>query len=69
MPKASRLKNQKQKEASKNIVKKLNTTVSVNWQEIPVRDKDGCLIFPDHLNFRPNLTPKEVLHMGSFGGT
>eukprot|EP00933_Yihiella_yeosuensis_P062013 TRINITY_DN64927_c0_g1_i1.p1 TRINITY_DN64927_c0_g1~~TRINITY_DN64927_c0_g1_i1.p1 ORF type:complete len:265 (-),score=44.19 TRINITY_DN64927_c0_g1_i1:570-1364(-) len=35
----------------------------------PVRDEDGCFVFPDHPNFRPNLSPKEVLHLGSFGGT
>jgi hypothetical protein len=44
-------------------------TISVNRQEIPVRDKDGCLHFPDHPNFRPNLTPQQVLDLGSFGGT
>ena len=27
------------------------------------------LIFDDHPEFRPNLTPAEVLSMGSFGGT
>ena len=38
-------------------------------QPIPKSDKDGVLIFPDAKEFRPNMTPKEVLHAGSFGGT
>eukprot|EP00440_Ansanella_granifera_P066087 gb/GFBE01071679.1/.p1 GENE.gb/GFBE01071679.1/~~gb/GFBE01071679.1/.p1 ORF type:complete len:264 (+),score=36.52 gb/GFBE01071679.1/:1-792(+) len=37
--------------------------------KLPQRDKDGCFIFPDHPQFRPNLSPKEVLQLGSFGGT
>jgi hypothetical protein len=36
---------------------------------VPKREQDGCLIFLDHLEFRPNLTPAEVLRLGSFGGT
>jgi len=38
-------------------------------QSIPKSDKDGVLIFPDAKEFRPNMTPKEVLQAGSFGGT
>ena len=29
----------------------------------------GRLVFPGYADFRPNLTPKEVLQAGSFGGT
>lgn len=33
------------------------------------RDSNGKLIFEDWLDFKPNLTPKEVMQLGSFGGT
>ncbi|CAE8587260.1 unnamed protein product, partial [Polarella glacialis] len=36
---------------------------------LPRRDKDGCLSFPDYPDFKPNMTPEEVLRAGSFGGT
>ncbi|CAM9665409.1 unnamed protein product [Phaeothamnion confervicola] len=36
---------------------------------IPSKNKDGSLVFEDHPEFTPNLTPKEVLQAGSFGGT
>lgn len=35
----------------------------------PKRNKKGYLIFPDHPEFCPNLTPKEVFQAGAFGGT
>ena len=35
---------------------------------IPTKNKQGELVFKDYPDFRPNLTPKEVLHRGSFGG-
>jgi len=38
-------------------------------EPIPKRNSDGVLIFPDAKEFHPNMTPKEVLQAGSFGGT
>ncbi|PRW44939.1 Cysteine histidine-rich domain [Chlorella sorokiniana] len=32
------------------------------------RDSQGRLVFGDHPEFRPNLTPKQVIRAGSFGG-
>ena len=43
-------------------------TEKQSTQPIPSR-KDGALFFPDFPTFRPNLTPKQMLQMGSFGGT
>ena len=36
---------------------------------MPIRNKDNEIIFSDFSEFRPNLTPKEIFEMGSFGGT
>merc|ERR1711997_93735 len=38
-------------------------------ERLPKRNSDGVLIFSDEEEFRPNMTPKEVLQAGSFGGT
>lgn len=35
----------------------------------PKKDKNGCLIFKDHPEFMPNLTPKEVILAGAWQGT
>jgi len=37
--------------------------------KVPSRGPDGCFKFPDHPSFKPNLSPKEVMQLGSFGGT
>ena len=35
----------------------------------PPRRSDRTIIFPDRDDFRPNLTPREIFQLGSFGGT
>merc|ERR1719329_1798979 len=44
-------------------------TVLPGTQPLPTRNKRGRLVFADHPEFSPNLTPAEVLQRGSFGGT
>jgi hypothetical protein len=36
---------------------------------MPRKNRAGEIIFNDYPNFRPNLTPREIFRMGSFGGT
>ena len=36
---------------------------------MPKKNKDGEIMFKDFPDFRPNLTPKEIFELGSFGGT
>lgn len=36
---------------------------------VPKVNAKGELVFQDHPEFRPNLTPEEVIRRGSFGGT
>lgn len=39
-------------------------------KSIPSRSKnDNLLIFDDHVEFKPNISPEEVLRSGAFGGT
>ena len=35
----------------------------------PKKNKKGEIVFKDYPDFRPNLTPREIFKLGSFGGT
>lgn len=43
--------------------------INDEYQPLPKRNKAGYLVFEDYPEFRPNLTPAEVIQKGSFGGT
>ena len=32
---------------------------------IPKKNKDGEVVFKDYPEFRPNLTPKQIIQMGN----
>ena len=51
--------------------KVLNTNVKVLPKRMPrpTRNSENELLFDDHKEFKPNLTPQEIIEMGSFGGT
>ncbi|CEL93163.1 unnamed protein product [Vitrella brassicaformis CCMP3155] len=48
---------------------KLDTEIYAERAPVPKRRPDGTLVFEDYPDFKPNLTPAEVLQRGSFGGT
>jgi len=57
----------------KSVMKKKGTASKITTYEerqpIPKRNTNGELVFPDYPEFRPNMTPREVIQAGSFGGT
>ena len=48
---------------------KTKITKKIGEGPLPTRNEQGEYCFSDYPDFRPNLSPKEVLQMGSFGGT
>mmetsp|Transcript_126893 Transcript_126893/g.237200 ORF Transcript_126893/g.237200 Transcript_126893/m.237200 type:complete len:376 (-) Transcript_126893:185-1312(-) len=44
-------------------------TVDPKSEPLPQRTNEGHFLFPDFSEFKPNLSPKQVLQAGSFGGT
>ena len=61
--------NSKKKKSNENTVADLPTTSRGKGDSCIKRDKFGKLVFEDYPEFRPNMTPKEVMQAGSFGGT
>ena len=57
------------KEVKKKITQTGSIKVKDKREKIPKRNAAGELVFPDYPDFRPNMTPQEVLQAGSFGGT
>lgn len=54
---------------SSTYVKPDEVEVYDHVMPLPKKNQKGELVFPDFPQFRPNLTPREVLQLGSFGGT
>jgi hypothetical protein len=54
-----------------SISRMANSTPSakLTGKPLPTRNDQNQLVFEDYPQFTPNLTPKEVIQMGSFGGT
>mmetsp|Transcript_904 Transcript_904/g.1355 ORF Transcript_904/g.1355 Transcript_904/m.1355 type:complete len:245 (+) Transcript_904:76-810(+) len=63
----SKPKKEVYKEPKDEVVE--DVTIYFDKALIPAKNTKGQLVFEDYPNFRPNLTPKEVMQMGSFGGT
>ena len=47
----------------------MNVQVLPKRMPLPKRNSENELLFDDYKEFKPNLTPREIIEMGSFGGT
>jgi len=59
----------KKHKASEHATENMPTTSKSKGENCVKRDRFGKLVFEDYPEFRPNMTPKEVMQAGSFGGT
>eukprot|EP00466_Bigelowiella_natans_P019585 jgi/Bigna1/83907/fgenesh1_pg.118_\ len=57
------------KKKKKKSKEKSSSGLSDGGMLLPSRNKHGELVFKDHPEFRPNLTPQQVLQAGAFGGS
>ena len=64
----SNTKKVEEKVASKPATSEISVDFEIS-AALPTRNSKNQLVFPDYPDFKPNLTPKEVLQKGSFGGT
>ena len=59
----------KQKTLKKNFNRLQSKNVKTYYRMSPRRNSKGNFHFSDYPDFQPNLSPKEIFHLGSFGGT
>ena len=59
----SAIKNKRSRNKTKKIITKKN-----KMSKKP-KKKNGAIFFEDYPDFRPNLTPRQMFKLGSFGGT
>ena len=59
------MKTRKKRDNKNNKTKKNNKKHKMSKP----KKKNGEIFFKDHPEFRPNLSPKQIFKMGSFGGT